>query len=50
VGVLTYELLVGAPPFYDQSKQNTEARIRSSMPAFPASLSEGARDFIIAGR
>lgn len=49
VGVLTYELLVGCPPFYDESKKNTEARIRSSMPAFPSTLSEGARDFIIEG-
>ena len=46
VGVLTYELLVGCPPFYDQSRTNTEARIKSGVPAFPAYLSEAAREFI----
>ncbi|KAI8467295.1 MAG: kinase-like domain-containing protein [Monoraphidium minutum] len=46
VGVLTYELLVGCPPFYDQSRSNTEARIKSGVPVMPSALSEGARNFI----
>jgi hypothetical protein len=46
VGVLTYELLTGCPPFYDQSRTNTEARIKSSVPAFPPTLSEAARNFV----
>jgi hypothetical protein len=48
VGVMTYELLTGCPPFYDQSRTNTEARIKAGAPpAFPATLSEGARGFIV---
>jgi hypothetical protein len=49
VGVLTFELLVGCPPFYDQSRTNTEARIKSSVPALPATLTEGARNFVCEG-
>jgi serine/threonine protein kinase len=46
VGVLTYELLVGFPPFFDQSRTSTEDRIVHSMPAFPAGMSEEAKAFI----
>ncbi|PNH09599.1 Serine/threonine-protein kinase Aurora-3 [Tetrabaena socialis] len=46
VGVLTYELLVGFPPFFDQSRTSTEERIVHSMPAFPAGMSEEAKSFI----
>lgn len=46
VGVLTYELLVGFPPFFDQSRTNTEERINKSLPQFPANLSEEAKHFI----
>ncbi|KXZ43316.1 hypothetical protein GPECTOR_94g638 [Gonium pectorale] len=46
VGVLTYELLVGFPPFFDQSRTSTEDRIVHSMPAFPAGMSEEAKSFI----
>ncbi|EFJ51022.1 serine/threonine protein kinase [Volvox carteri f. nagariensis] len=46
VGVLTYELLVGFPPFFDQSRTSTEDRIVHSMPAFPAGMSDEARAFI----
>jgi hypothetical protein len=49
VGVLTYELLVGCPPFYDQTKSGTENRIRSSVPAFPAIMTEMAKDFVSRG-
>lgn len=47
VGVLTYELLVGFPPFFDQTRQVTEDRIRSSVPMFPAGMTEEARSFIL---
>ncbi|KAG2485849.1 hypothetical protein HYH03_015432 [Edaphochlamys debaryana] len=46
VGVLTYELLVGFPPFFDQSRTSTEDRIVHSMPAFPAGMSEEAKAFV----
>ncbi|GBF93487.1 aurora protein [Raphidocelis subcapitata] len=46
VGVLAYELLVGCPPFYEQSKDRIEARIRGSAPVFPRTMSEDARAFI----
>ncbi|MEW5299405.1 MAG: hypothetical protein WDW36_002424 [Sanguina aurantia] len=46
VGVLTYELLVGFPPFFDQSRTGTEKRILTSTPVFPATLSEAAKSFI----
>lgn len=48
VGVLTYELLVGFPPFFDQSRTSTEDRIVHSMPAFPAGLSDEAKAFVSA--
>lgn len=47
VGVLTYELLVGFPPFYDQSRAATEERIRQSLPVFPTNMSEDAKSFIL---
>ena len=43
IGVLTYELLVGVPPFFDQSRTGTEDRIISAMPAFPANMSDDAK-------
>lgn len=41
--MLTYELLVGFPPFFDQSRTGTEDRIRSSIPVFPSNMSEDAK-------
>jgi hypothetical protein len=49
VGVMTFELLTGCPPFYDSSRANTEARIKGGAPALPAALSDGARSFISEG-
>jgi len=49
VGVMTFELLTGCPPFYDQSRTNTEARIKTGIPEFPTTMSEGARSFICEG-
>ncbi len=37
---------MGFPPFFDQSRTNTEERIVHSMPAFPAGMSEEAKSFI----
>jgi hypothetical protein len=48
VGVLAYELLVGCPPFYDNSRDRVEARIRNSSPQFPRTMGEDARSFISA--
>eukprot|EP00955_Chlamydomonas_euryale_P001316 15404-Chlamydomonas_euryale.AAC.1 len=47
VGVLTFELLVGVPPFYDPQHKSTETRIKASAPTIPAGLSEQSRDFIL---
>ncbi|KAI8465173.1 MAG: serine/threonine protein kinase [Monoraphidium minutum] len=46
VGVLAYELLVGCPPFYDQSRDRVEARIRAAAPAFPRSMTDESRSFV----
>eukprot|EP00878_Enallax_costatus_P047629 GHUV01058595.1.p1 GENE.GHUV01058595.1~~GHUV01058595.1.p1 ORF type:complete len:140 (-),score=27.47 GHUV01058595.1:47-466(-) len=50
VGVLVYELLVGCPPFSGKNKEATEARIVSGVPRFPPTMSEAAKNFILAGR
>lgn len=46
VGVLTYELLVGFPPFFDQSRTGTEERIVAKSPDYPSQLSEEAKAYI----
>lgn len=46
VGVLTYELLVGFPPFFDQSRTGTEERIVTKSPEYPTTLSEEAKAYI----
>lgn len=46
VGVLAFELLVGAPPFEAESKEATYTRILKLEPALPLHLSDQARDFI----
>lgn len=43
---MTYELLVGATPFGDASKEAVEARIRSAAPSFPKSMSPEAQAFV----
>mmetsp|Transcript_17092 Transcript_17092/g.42820 ORF Transcript_17092/g.42820 Transcript_17092/m.42820 type:complete len:588 (-) Transcript_17092:1419-3182(-) len=47
VGVLTYELLVGLPPFNDKQRNAVEDKIRGEVPRFPSKISELARDFIL---
>ncbi len=46
VGVLTFELLAGFPPFFDQSRTNTEERIVTKTPEYPANISDEAKSFI----
>jgi len=46
LGVLTYEFLIGRPPFEAESPQETYKRITKVELKFPATISPGARDFI----
>lgn len=46
LGVLTYELLVGTPPFLEDSKEMTYKRIKRRDLKFPDHISSQARDII----
>jgi serine/threonine protein kinase len=46
LGVLTYEFLVGSPPFMAEGQQETYRRIAKVDLKFPASVSKEARDLI----
>ena len=46
VGVLTYEFLVGQPPFLAKTYDETYSRIRKANYKCPAYVSSGAKDFI----
>jgi len=46
LGVLTYEFLVGKPPFEAENNNETYRRITKVDLKFPAHVSEGARDII----
>ena len=46
LGVLTYEFLVGKPPFESESNNETYRRITRIDLKFPPYVSEGARDFV----
>ena len=46
LGVLTYEFLVGSPPFEMASEIDTRRRIRHVDLRFPPTVSSGARDLI----
>ncbi|XP_032669183.1 aurora kinase C-like isoform X1 [Odontomachus brunneus] len=46
VGVLCYECLVGQPPFYAKSNDETYMNITKLRYTFPSFVSEGARDLI----
>lgn len=46
LGVLTYEFLVGKPPFEAQSNQDTYKRIVSIDLRFPPHVSSQARDLV----
>lgn len=46
MGILAYELLVGYPPFEQESRAATYEHIMYKEPKFPAWMSEEARKFI----
>ncbi|KAH8071555.1 histone serine kinase [Aureococcus anophagefferens] len=46
LGVLTFELLVGDPPFYRDKKQKTLQAICKEDPKYPKGLSPGSIDFM----
>lgn len=46
LGVLTYEFLVGSPPFEAEGYRATYRRISNVDLKFPSSVSPGARDLI----
>eukprot|EP00798_Chlamydomonas_sp_ICE-L_P012871 gene12871-5377_t len=46
LGILSYEMLVGFPPFYDQHRQGTENRILVQDPVCPSYLSDDAQSFV----
>lgn len=46
VGVLCYECLVGKPPFYAATNDETYMNIKKLQYTFPSFVSEGARDLI----
>jgi len=46
LGVLTYEFLVGKPPFEAESNNETYKRITKVDLQFPGHVTEGARDFV----
>ncbi|KAJ4461451.1 putative Aurora kinase A-A [Paratrimastix pyriformis] len=46
LGVLIYEFLHGEPPFFDQSRERTYARIKRVNMSFPDHFSPEARDLI----
>ncbi len=48
VGILCYELLVGYPPFEQESRAATYEHIMYKEPKFPAWMSDQARKFISA--
>ena len=46
LGVLTYEFLVGCPPFEAEDHKTTYKRIARVDLQFPSSMSSGAQDLI----
>ncbi|CAD8066415.1 unnamed protein product [Paramecium sonneborni] len=47
LGILIYELLVGAPPYYDSEKEILKENIKRAPLRIPKSLSQEAKDIII---
>ncbi len=47
VGVLTYDVLVGVPPFAAEEPNLTVQRVLTDDPVFPDELSDLACDFIL---
>eukprot|EP00798_Chlamydomonas_sp_ICE-L_P009633 gene9633-7547_t len=48
VGILTYELLVGFPPFNSKERSKIEMKIKTEAPVFPKSMGELTCSFISA--
>jgi len=48
LGAISFELLVGQPPFYEPSHEETYRRILQAAPVYPAEMSADARSFISA--
>jgi aurora kinase, other len=48
VGILCYELLVGYPPFEQESRAATYEHIMYKEPKFPVGMSEEAKRFVSA--
>ena len=46
IGILTYEFLVGSPPFVSQTKEQTYNRILNLDLHFPSGVPDIAQDFI----
>lgn len=46
VGILCYECLVGKPPFYATTNDETYVNIKKLRYTFPSFVSEGAKDLI----
>ena len=46
VGSIIYEMLVGAPPFYTENRQELFERIKFDIPQYPNSLSATAKNLI----
>jgi serine/threonine protein kinase len=47
IGILTYELLVGRTPFYQENKAKMFDAIRNDMPRFPGSFDQATINFIL---
>lgn len=48
LGVMTYELLVGIPPYYDNDREILFENIKRGPLKIPRTLSPDAKDFIVA--
>jgi len=46
VGSIIYEMLVGAPPFYVENRQELFEKIKFDVPKYPSSLSPNAKNLI----
>ena len=47
LGIFIYELLVGAPPYYDAEKEILKENIKRAPLKLPRNLSQEAKDILI---